>query len=83
VFAFLWICSIATNLQLLVSNFTLRSVAERKCLLLFNQTRTKNSHFLQVREKQFELDRLAAELSSLQKLESSQLEFIEQFALQK
>jgi hypothetical protein len=30
-----------------------------------------------------ECDRLAAEFSSLQKLESSQLEFIEQFVLQK
>ena len=38
---------------------------------------------LQVREKQVECDRLAAEFASLQKMEASQLEFIEQFVLQK
>ncbi len=43
----------------------------------------KSYEFVQVSEKQVEHDRLAAELTSLKKLEKTQMDFFEQFALQK
>lgn len=51
----------------------------------FNLEKSKLKLYLfdQLREKQLEYDRLASELASLKKMEITQQEFIEQFALQK